>query len=161
MNLWVKANNITNEGGPSNTTQYHTKCVGWDRSSKCLCVEMWGHHIVGSKVGTLPTQPLGLHRRRLWSLESSELRQIHALGLHRILYLVSYVIVVAFLMTLLVNEVTNIVMDDWKFGWNPCQLLNMKFDIFCIVNNFVMKPCHGWLKLGWTITWQVTIIAIL
>ena len=41
------------------------------------------------------------------------------------------VIVVTFLMALLMSKSTSIVMDDWNFGWNPCQLWN-KFGIFCI-----------------------------
>ena len=49
-----------------------------------------------------------------------------------------------FRMTLLMNEWTNMVMDDgWRssIGQNPtfaCQQL-------------VMKYCHGWLKFGWKI----------
>ena len=61
MDLRVKANNVTNQGGASNTIPHTMRWVGLEL--EFVCVEMWAHHIVGLKVGTLPTQPLGLHQQ--------------------------------------------------------------------------------------------------
>ena len=71
-------------------------------------------------------------------------------GYTKILYLVScmtfQVTMVTYLMTLLMNEFTRIVVQTC-FLFIHC--LTLHFLVLVHLNLFVMKYCYGWLKFGW------------
>ena len=57
-------------------------------------------------------------------------------------------------MTLLMNEWTYIVMDD---GW--VYLLAKTATFSC--EQLAMKYFHGWLNIGWELTWEAIVISLL